>query len=539
MFKILLKKQLAELKELYFPRKLKKGGEIRRSKGMAVLFVFLYLTIALGLGAMMWPMCESFQPLGLSWLYFMMVFFMGVIVGVVGSVFSAYTTLYHAKDNEMLLAMPIRPLHLLLSRMVSVFLTGFAFVLIACLPAIAVYMILYGVSFKLILGCLSGLLALGMIVSALTCFFGWIVALFSGITRHKSLTTTLVSLLLMAVYYVVYFKISDFIRYMIENALFVSGKIEKNAYVLKLIGQGFLGQAAGIGIMLGLGVVLLALTVFMLTKSFNSLLTRNRGTKKVVYHEKSAKQSKPFGALLRREFTHFGQSPAYLLNTALGLIIMLGAIVYLLIRYADASALMTKLYDMIDYQLDDSFAWVRKLIAFAPAILVCFLVGMSPISAPSISIEGQNMWILRMLPVRDRDIFLSKQALQLVLELPVTLAATLILTSLTDAGALIYVTNTLTVLCFVLLQTALGLTMALKKPMLNWTNETQAVKQGLAVSITLLAGMLIPLVMGFGSYLLRKVFDITPLFWILLAACALLLNRWIFTKGGSKLAELG
>ena len=35
-------------------------------------------------------------------------FLMGVFVGITGSVFSTYSTLYRAKDNEMLLAMPIR-----------------------------------------------------------------------------------------------------------------------------------------------------------------------------------------------------------------------------------------------------------------------------------------------------------------------------------------------------------------------------------------------------------------------------------------------
>ena len=85
---------LLELLELYFPKKRRRGKQAaqpeqgKRSAGMVVLFAFLYLLIAFSLGAMMWPMCEAFVPLGMSWLYFLMVFLMGVFVGIIGSVFS-------------------------------------------------------------------------------------------------------------------------------------------------------------------------------------------------------------------------------------------------------------------------------------------------------------------------------------------------------------------------------------------------------------------------------------------------------------------
>ena len=539
MIKILLKKQLAELLEMYFPRNRKKNKAEKRSKWFAALFVLLYISIAFGLGAMMWPLCDAFGPLGLSWLYFLMAFFMGILVGILGSVFSAYTTLYRASDNEMLLAMPIRSRDLMAARMASVFLTGFAFVLISSLPAIVVYMIQFGVTVKLLLGCLAGIVALGMIVLALTCFFGWVVALVSGIARNKSVMTTLISLLLMAVYYVVYFKISDFIRYLIENALTVGEKIESRAHVLKLMGQGFTGHPGGIAILLAAGIALLGLTMLILAKSFNRFLITNKGAKKAVYHEKKAKQSGVCPALIKREFTHFVQSPAYLLNCGLGIIMLLCGMIYLLIRYTEAGALLDRLYGTIEYEYGSGYEWIKSMIALAPALIVCMIAAMCPISAPSVSIEGQNMWILRMLPARDRDVFISKQAVQLLLTLPVAILAVLLLTSLTKAGAVDYITNVLLVLSFVCMQSALGLMLGLQKPNLNWVNETQPVKQGLPVSITLLSGMVLPLLLGLVTYLLRNVFFIGPYLWIVPALGALLINRWIFKKGGARLSELG
>ena len=50
---------------------------------------------------------------------------MALALAVFGSVFMTQTQLYDAKDNELLLSMPIRPLHILMSRMaVLLVLTG-------------------------------------------------------------------------------------------------------------------------------------------------------------------------------------------------------------------------------------------------------------------------------------------------------------------------------------------------------------------------------------------------------------------------------
>ena len=54
-------------------------------------------------------LCVPFVDAGFSWLYFAVMGLMAIAVGIIGSVFSTYSTLYLAKDNDMLLAMPIKP----------------------------------------------------------------------------------------------------------------------------------------------------------------------------------------------------------------------------------------------------------------------------------------------------------------------------------------------------------------------------------------------------------------------------------------------
>ncbi len=53
-------------------------------------------------------------PLGYGWLYYALMGLLALAFGVFGSVFSTYAGLYQAKDNELLLSMPIPPRRILL-----------------------------------------------------------------------------------------------------------------------------------------------------------------------------------------------------------------------------------------------------------------------------------------------------------------------------------------------------------------------------------------------------------------------------------------
>ena len=56
-----------------------------------------------------------------------------------GSVFTAQTQLYNARDNEMLLAMPIPSAAILGSRMIMLLLLNYFYEAIVAIPAIAVW----------------------------------------------------------------------------------------------------------------------------------------------------------------------------------------------------------------------------------------------------------------------------------------------------------------------------------------------------------------------------------------------------------------
>ena len=109
MLKILVKKQLTEIFRSYF---YDAKNNKARSKGAtaAYLCFFAVLMIAVLGGifaSMAFSLCLPLSAAGADWLYFAVIGLIAILLGTFGSVFSTYSELYLAKDNDLLLSMPI------------------------------------------------------------------------------------------------------------------------------------------------------------------------------------------------------------------------------------------------------------------------------------------------------------------------------------------------------------------------------------------------------------------------------------------------
>ena len=60
-------------------------------------------------------------------------------MGVIGSVFNTYASLYQAKDNDLLMSLPIPALYILLIRVAGVYIVGLFYQLLVMIPTAIVY----------------------------------------------------------------------------------------------------------------------------------------------------------------------------------------------------------------------------------------------------------------------------------------------------------------------------------------------------------------------------------------------------------------
>ncbi|MDY5016104.1 MAG: hypothetical protein SO063_08595, partial [Eubacteriales bacterium] len=150
-----------------------------------------------------------------------------------------------------------------------------------------------------------------------------------------------------------------------------------------------------------------------------------------------------------------------------------------------------------------------------------FLAVMTLLTAPSISLEGRRLWILRSLPVESSTILLSKVAANLVVGLPplalLSAAAIFVLPMDAPMAFLVFLLPQL----FQIFAAVFGLCANLWMPRFDWVNETVVVKQSGSVLLAMFGGMALVLAGCIAYALLGRVFS--PIAVLSAIAAALIL----------------
>ena len=111
MLKTLLKVHFASIGASLF-RSRKKAGA-KSGKGRTVLMGLLTLYVIgcffIMFGSMFFSLCEPLHELGLGWFYFAIAGLLAFALSFIGNIFATQTQLYDARDNELLLSLPIKP----------------------------------------------------------------------------------------------------------------------------------------------------------------------------------------------------------------------------------------------------------------------------------------------------------------------------------------------------------------------------------------------------------------------------------------------
>ena len=194
MLKLLLKKQLLEIfRSYYYDAKKNKARSKAATIAYIAMFAVLMVVVLGGIFTLLSvKRCAPMAQAGMGWLYFALMGLLAVFLGVFGSVFNTYASLYLAKDNDLLLSMPIPVSVLLVSRLLGVYLMGLLYSGIVILPAVIVYWAVAGVTLANVLGGVLLTALISIFVMTLSCALGWVVAKIS-LLKHKSFVTVVIS----------------------------------------------------------------------------------------------------------------------------------------------------------------------------------------------------------------------------------------------------------------------------------------------------------------------------------------------------------
>ena len=532
MLKVLLKKQLFEVFKGYFYNA--KKNEMR-SKGAIAAYIILFVLLMVGfLGGMFTMMalglCGGLTSAGMDWLYFLLMAMVAIALGAFGSVFNTYSGLYLAKDNDLLLSMPIPVRYIITARLLNVYLLGTMYSAVVFIPALIVYWVVAGAAAAKVICGLLMFLIISAIVLILSCLLGWVVAKISLRLKNKSYITVLISLVFVGAYYFVYFKARVLIADIVQHAGEYGAKIKGAAYGLYLFGSIGTGDWTATVIFFVATAIVFALVCYVLGRSFIKIATASGSSAKVRYTEKRARQRSPFRALLGKEFSRFTSSPNYMLNCGLGVLLIPACGVLLLLK---GQMVLEAINKALSGRPD------------AAAVILCAALGllgaMNDSAAPSVSLEGRSVWLPQSLPVSLKSVLRAKTATQLILNgiplLFTVICAVLIVDTSPAVKALVVVMPLLYAVFYAVLCTVI----AVKMPVMTWSNEVTPIKQSGGVAIALFGGWAICAVIGLGYLALGWHLGaaVYLLVWsVVLAVLTLLMQRWLDTKGAAAFAAL-
>ena len=217
---------------------------------------------------------------------------------------------------------------------------------------------------------------------------------------------------------------------------------------------------------------------------------------------KEEKKTSIFKELVRNEWRTVNRSPIYNMNLILPVFIMpivLGISMFAGFSEGDEvgsiSELINGFKDVIDFS-------VGNVLVFTVAIL-SFLTSMSMSSSTAISRDGKNASFNKIIPVAPMTIINAKVVLGIILGCIPCLLVTVILLALGLMNILDFILINIPLFFFIVLTNYIGIYIDLRRPKLEWENETVAVKQNTNTLIYMLIDMAITmLIVAFGVLLI-------------------------------------
>lgn len=496
--------------------------------GAMLLIAFLGLYMS---GFYSFMLMQVLAPMHMESLVFIFMGIGALAGGLLFTTFAVKGVVFGGKDNDLLLSMPVGSTMLMASRVSAIYLENllFSFFVLAPAGAVCAFMTQSGVGHSLLFWArlIIAVFALPLLDTALSVLFGALVAFLSAKVSRGALGQNIVMALYMAAVFWFAFNLNGMIEGLAANAMGVKESLSWAAPMLWMA-DGILGDWGLLLAFAACCIVPFALVVFGLGKVYRQAVTafaaRSARNDYKLSAQSASGQKK---ALLAKEAKRFFGTPMYFWNSGIGLIMLLAAGVAALVMQRELGMYLGLLGDAL------------PLMPMA-ALVMGFCLSMCAIAAPSISLEGKYLWILREAPVGESALIWIKTGFQLLLSVPCTVVAGVCLAvalglSPAEGGVLLLAT-----VLFDLAHAAFGMLVGLAFPKLDAVNETVVVKQSLAVCL----GMFVPMaVLGLcallywlGGMLSAWAAPALPLVLLaaMAAACALILAK----KGPAMLRAL-
>lgn len=500
----LLKASLSQDMNMFQYNTVKNSNKLKK-----VFFpIFLFGIVSVSIGAYAYMLAEPLHKVNLTYVMLSMFLTLVTILTFMSGIYKSQGILFDAKDSDLLFSLPIKRSNILFLRIFKLILFQYIYNLMFLLPAFIVYIIFErpGLSFYLISILMTILIPL--IPTVVSSIIGYLVKTISSKFKAKKIIQTILSIIVFLIIYILSLRLNDFIENIATKATSINDMLTKIYYPI----GAYIELITDFNILTLVKLILICivpLLVFIYIGSkfyfkvvFNS---KETSTKSKKLKETDLKEKKtPLKALTIKELKRYFSSPVYMFNTCFGLILILVMSFFLFIKGETAFKDMLKTMDFD----------INTTIDFLFYIIILFAGMLTSITSSSISLEGKTINITKSLPVSEKTILNSKILMALTIELPFILISILLFIIKFTPSLAYTITIILLGLIVPTLTAIIGLLVNLKYPKLNFSSDTEVVKQSISSMISIFSGMGLAIISIFGIGYFSENYPLTNLMLI-------------------------
>lgn len=415
-------------------------------------------------------------------------------------------SIFVGKDYDLLRSMPIKKRDIILSKLITLYVVQVIYQFMLIAPACFIGILLYGLDYMMIVVAIVGVFFLPIVPMLMACLIALFLALVVDRFRFRNVITVLFYIVLLVGMFSLSF-ISGFdesgsvlggmesMLYAIPSLLIFKLAIFDNLlYLLLLI---------GISIVLSVGIIMLFVLVY---DKAHFIISSHRSN--IKYVRKKMKKQGQFKTLLKLEYKRYFSSRVYMMNTlSSGIVSLVFGVVIAIVFYT--------LKDSLGAEGQDFFNMLRQVM-FISTLVTSFMIGIATPAAVSISMEGNNFWITKSLPISYRMLMVVKLITSISILTPfVLIPMTLICILFTPSLFSIAMMYSISIV-YIILASSVGLFINLMFPNFKWKNEAECVKRGMAVFVSMILDIAIFIGLAFTMIKLLEV-DIYLSGWLSLA----------------------
>ena len=518
------------------------AGRVAQGVALAILAVVMLG----GVIAVEYLLFRLLATVGQQWLLPAMALIMTLVGTVLLGLFQILAQLYFDKDVQLMAYLPVRSETVLLAKSTEIYVSELGMSAMILFPSFILCGVHAGAGLGYWLTAAAVTLTAPVLPMMLMMLLSTGLARISSFVRHKDALMMACTLVMVILVMTLEMKVVSNIPEDADAAFFLRMILDREALLNQVTGAippvkwaigALRGQTSSLLLLIGVSLAVAAATLALVGPRYLTIALNQQergGRRKALRMDKvNYGASSQLISLYRLEMRMLLRTPVYAFNGVYGALAV-PLVMAFMIAVSGTTEEMAEIAALIPMFRQMITAPDQALIVAALMALCSF---MNPAAATAVSREGKRFAHTRTLPVTTRTLLQAKLLMGMTVGLLSCIAGGVIAVVFLRVNVWLLLAGFAVAMLLTLGATAVSLAWDASHPVLDWPNETYAIKQNNNVLINMLTGMLAVLLPG-GTAALLVVAGSSPAlrFAAVTAVCLLMAAAGLFALRRSETA---